>query len=124
MTRSIQKSLAGSLGIEWTGAGRSSPQDFRLPALALHKPAIDFKRLSIGFTVDAKRIEDNVIITVAIDRSKNFLPATDPSQVAPDYLRAVLREAAIDLQDKMTERKMNEAIPGHQLRAQPKTGEW
>jgi hypothetical protein len=80
--------------------------------------------LSVGINIDAKRVEDGAIITVTIDRFKNFPPAADPRHVAAAYVRDVLKQAAVELQDKMTELKLSEANPAIKSRKKPESGEW
>ena len=72
--------------------------------------------------IDAKRVEDSAIITVTIDRFKNFPAKADPRHVAPAYVRDVLKQAAVELQDKMTELKLSEGNPAIKSRKKPESG--
>jgi hypothetical protein len=123
---SIDMEISGRINrIEWTGAGKSLPADFPGAAVrATPATTAEFQRLSVGITVDARRVEDGAIITVALDRSKNFPAAADARRVAPGYVRDMLKEAAVELRDKLTELKINEASPGMKPRPKPGSGEW
>ena len=111
--------------IEWAGTGKAPPADFpaRLFAAPPDSPS-DIQRLSVGITIHAKRTDDNTVVSVVLNRSRNFPPLAKPSQVAPAYVRDMLKEAAVELQDRMTELKTQEFSPGTKLPARSKSVEW
>jgi hypothetical protein len=100
----VDVEIDGSIDrIEWTSTGRTFLPN--VPAGAFAKPSnapTEIQRLTVGVTVRARRIDDNTIATVTLDRWKNFPPTADASSVAPAYVHDMLKQAALELQDKIT----------------------
>jgi hypothetical protein len=110
--------------VEWTGSGKSFPPDVPIGALA--KPAnarTEIQRLTVGITVHARRTDDNTIVTVALNRWKNFPPSADATSVAPAYVRDMLKQAALELQDKIMAHRMQD-LSLSKTPVTSKSGEW
>jgi hypothetical protein len=123
---SVDMEIDGSIDrIEWAGTGKSLSVDFPAKTVPASPTApTDIQRLSVGITVHARRIDDNTIVTVVLNQSKNFPPAADPARVAPSYVRDMLKQAAVELHDKVTELKAQELSPSTKVPARPKSVEW
>jgi hypothetical protein len=110
--------------IEWTGTGKAFPPE--APAGALARPSngpTEMQRLTVGVTVHATRTDDNTITTVALDRWKNFPPTADAASVAPAFVRDMLKQAALELQDKITALRMQD-LGLNKTPAKLKSEEW
>ncbi len=110
--------------IEWTGTGKSFPPD--VPAGGLARPpnaSTEIQRLTVGVTIHARRTDDNTITTVALDRWKNFPPTADAASVAPAYVRDMLKQAAVELKDKVTALRIQD-LSISKAPAKPRSEEW
>jgi hypothetical protein len=110
--------------IEWAGTGKSFPPD--VPAGGLARPPnapTEVQRLTVGVTIHARRTDDNAIATVALNRWKNFPPTADAASVAPAYVRDMLKQAALELQDKITALRIQD-LSANKASAKPGSEEW